>query len=340
MSRGSLNSIRATAGGNRRRGGGRHGLGWLGVLGSALLSLVFPTAGSEAAIRFKRTGEATLGGADSLAGHREICELERNRVWVMIEGQGDCIAYYASGSLRGASSAVIYFEGDIPSSYQRDRERLGGHLATMRTALDTLARAHKMPFVLLARPGTFGSTGSHTERRKLREYLVMREAVRGVSFRYGIGRLALAGQSGGGTIVGALLTLGLEGVTCAAPASGGYDLTAMLDWHSQRQGRHPHHREHPAALADNMNVMDRVGNVRADPARRIFIIGDTRDTVSPFEQQRRFAAALKSLGHHAEVIEAQGTGPDRHGLSMTSLKAAALCASGASDADIRRVVRP
>lgn len=307
------------------------------VLG-ALVALVLPAllATAEAAIRFKRSGEATLGGADALAGVREACEIDGRHVWVEVEGRGECIAFYATSGIDTSGRAVLYFEGDIPPSYRRDTQKLNGHLKAMRQALEILAKTHRIPYALVARPGTFGSTGSHADRRKDREALVMREAVAAIQRQHGLKEVSLAGQSGGATLAGALLTLGLTKVRCAVPASGGFDLVAMLDWHAQKQGLVGSHREHPASLAGSFDVIDRIGGVVHDPARRIYVIGDVEDKVTPFAQQRRFAEGLVARGHHAQLIQATGSGPERHGLALTSLKIAGLCATGAPDDEIRK----
>lgn len=302
----------------------------------AVLVVLLASPALEAAIRFKRSGEETLGGADALAGVQAACEIGGHHVWVDVESRGECIAFYPAPGLEGASHAVFYFEGDIPPDYRRDPAKLGAHLSSMRRALEKLTATYRIPYVFVARPGTFGSTGSHADRRKNREPLVMRDAVDAIRRRYGLRFVSLAGQSGGATIAGALLTLGLADVRCVAPASGGFDLHAMLDWHAQRQGIVGGHREHPASLAGSFNVMDGISAIAQDRERRIFVIGDAADKVTPFAQQRRFAERLKHQGHHAELVEATGNGPERHGLSLTSLKIAGLCASGASDADIRR----
>lgn len=305
---------------------------------AVLLTLVGWFSSVEAAIRFKRTGEATLGGADALAGVQGACEIDRRHVWVEVEGRGDCVAFYPTGGLEKAKQAVLYFEGDIPPDYRKNSPKLQGHLTSLRRTLEMLAKAYKVPYVLVARPGTFGSTGSHADRRKVREYLVMRAAVDAIREKFGLDRIALAGQSGGATIAGALLTLGLRRVTCATPGSGGYDLAAMLDWHASRQGLVAFHREHPAALSESFNVMDRIGGVERDTLRRIFVIGDEADKVTPFAQQKRFADQLKAAGHHAELLQAKGSGTENHGLAFTSLKIAGLCATGATDDEIRRAI--
>lgn len=321
----------------RADGSVRRGLLNVTLVLALLLLLAAP---ASAAIRFKRSGEATLGGADALAGVPEACEIGRKHVWVEVEGRGDCIAFYATRNLSNARQAVLFFEGDIPPSYRRDSAKLRQHLSSLQRTLETLDATYRVPYVLVARPGTFGSTGDHSDRRKDREYLVMRAAVDAIRERFRLDHVSLTGQSGGATIVGALLVLGISGVKCAVPASGGYDLTAMLDWHADRQGIVVGiHREHPASLSGSFNVMDRLDDVRSDRARRVFVLGDPRDQVTPFAQQQRFAAGLQSAGHHAELVEGSARGPEHHGLTFVGLRLAGLCATGASDADVRRAAK-
>ncbi|MGE0765618.1 MAG: alpha/beta hydrolase family protein [Hyphomicrobiaceae bacterium] len=319
--------------GNRRTG---RRLLCLVLAASLLLSFVQP---GGTAIRFKRSGEATLGGADALAALPDACEVGRNHLWVEVDGRGECIAFYATQDPRRAKQAILFFEGDIPPGYNRDGRKLKQHLASLRRSLEMLSAAFHVPYVLVARPGTFGSTGNHGERRRDREYLVARAAVDAMRERFDLPVISLAGQSGGATIVGALLALGISGVKCAVPASGGYDLTAMLDWHAKRQGVIGAHRENPATLFGSFNVMDHLDGVRADPGRRVYVLGDPRDQVTPFPQQRRFVERLKAAGHQAELVEGEARGPDRHGLAFTALKLAGLCATGASDAEIRRAAK-
>ncbi len=314
----------------------------LAIIAGLAALLLWPTL-ADAAIRFKRTGEATLGGVDALAEQREACEYGQGHIWVSVDGRGDCVAYYPTSDLARpgakADQAIIFFEGDVPSSYRQDRAKLAGHLTSIRRVLDVLAQTYKLPYIMIARPGTFGSTGNHADRRKVREYLVMNAAIDQLRAKYGLTHISLAGQSGGATIAAALLTLGRTDVRCAAPASGAYDLTVMLDWHAERLGLGASHREHPARLAGDFNVMDQVPGIKRDAQRRVFVIGDTGDKVTPFTQQRSFAEQVRAAGHKAEMLEAEAAGPDQHGLTLISLRVAGLCASGGSDADIRRLAR-
>ena len=55
----------------------------------------------------------------------------------------------------------------------------------------------------------------------------MNAAVDMIKERYKIGRLAVAGQSGGGSVVASLLSLGRRDIACAAPASGALDIGGL-----------------------------------------------------------------------------------------------------------------
>ncbi len=81
--------------------------------------------------------------------------------------------------------------------------------------------------------------------------------------------------------------------------------------------------------------MDHLKDVKVEARRRIFIVGDEADQVTPFVQQKAFAEALATNGHHARLIAAKGNGKDHHGLTVAALRAAGQCAGGASDEAIR-----
>ena len=322
----------------RGHGSGGRGFGPAAQILALLIAVLGSALPGEAAIRAKRSGIDTLGGDDALAGVKLACEVGGGRVWVSVDDQGECVAFDIAGKVAAGGPAVIYFEGDVPTSFRRHPRRLAGHLASLHAAMAALARDYRVPYIFIARPGTFGSTGNHANRRKTREYQIMNAAVEAVRARYRLGRLALAGQSGGATIVAALLTLGIADVACAAPSSGGFDLAAMLDAHAARQGGTALHREHPALLAGLYNVMDHVGAIKADPQRRILAIGDPKDLVTPIQQQRRFVEVLRAGGHRAEVLEGHGRGADHHGLGHVALGVAGLCLTGGSDQRIRELV--
>ena len=177
----------------------------------------------------------------------------------------------------------------------RDEAKLKAHLDRLRQALDHYARIYRVPYIFIARPGTFSSTGAHQERRGVREVHVLNAALDRFRARHRIERVTLTGQSGGATVAAALLTLGRTDVDCATPASGGYDLPGLLEWHAEKQGRDGSHRSFPAILSKLFNVMDHIDGIRPSPKRRIFVIG-YRDQVTPFVLQQKFAQQVRPPG--------------------------------------------
>ena len=84
--------------------------------------------------------------------------------------------------------------------------------------------------------------------------------------------------------------------------------------------------------------MHEVGNLNRFPDRRSFVIGDPQDAISPYLEQTAWADKLAALGHRSLLIEAHGNGEKHHGLAAAALTAAAGCAKGLSDGEIRTQV--
>jgi hypothetical protein len=240
---------------------------------------------------------------------RSACALMKHAVWVEHAHGTECIRYYASLDLQGAKQAVFYFHGDrldgarpANSTYRDNSVR-----AQLRSA-NVQAKRFGVPFVMVARPGVYGSSGRHGERRHAKEFHSLNAALDAIKARHGIQSVVLTGQSGGGTVVGALLTLGREDVSCAVGTSGPYETLAH------------------------------VGAIHTDPRRRVFIIGDPRDQQTPFPQQREFAERVRRAGHSVTLVEAQAGGRAFHDLRSAAYLAAALCAKGAATDQIVKAV--
>lgn len=315
----------------------------LAAVMTALCIMLPPSA--DAVVRYRRSGAATMGAPDAIAGSREFCEVctrcqgGAQYAWAGFEDGAECIAYYPTSGMDKARTAVLFFDGDVPGGYHFDEVRMQSHLSAMRRFLDLLSRTYDVPFAYVARPGTFGSTGNHRKRRGIAEYQALAGAADRIRERHDISRLVLAGQSGGATAIAAMLALGLSDVACAVPASGGYDLEGMIDWHAKKRGLDAGARRRPMFGGSGFNVMEHVGEVPKDGRRRIFILGDVEDKVTPFTYQKAYAQRLQEAGHHAVLVEARAQGGDRHGLTATALRMAGLCATGKSDETVREVAR-
>lgn len=275
---------------------------------------------AAAAVCAAQPGDEVFSENELLAGKsidRAACAGMPHAVWVEHAHGTECIRYYASRGLQGARIAVFYFHGDVTDGQRVVNYRSASLAAQLRIAA-SYARRFGVPFVLVARPGAYGSSGSHAARRRPKEFHSLNAALDAIRARHEIEQVALAGQSGGATSVGALLTLGRTDVSCAAGASGGY---AVLELAAQRRLS--------ARYADAYDVIQHTGSIRPDPRRRIFIIGDPLDKQTLFPQQREFAERIARAGHQVTLIESRGRGNRQHGLREEGLIAASLCAKGA-----------
>ena len=136
----------------------------------------------------------------------------------------------------------------------------------------------------------------------------MNAAVDAIKAKHRIREVILAGQSGGATSVGALLTLGRTDVRCAAATSGGYDVIGRGNYVYQTR-----HLGRPGCdttlYCDAYHVIDFTGGVKPDPSRRIFIIGDPLDSATPFRFQKAFAEKLEQAGHSGRWWKGRRKGP-------------------------------
>ncbi len=262
---------------------------------------------------------------------RTECQAKPQRLWVIAEGFGECIAYIASSTEASGATAVIFFEGDFPddTTAKDDADTVANYQRRSRE----LAERFAVPVLVVARPGIMGSSGSHIKGGQKQEALAMNAAVDALRQRFGLSRLVLAGQSGGARVAAQLLVLGRTDVACAVLGSGAYDLPTLVGGGSVRTnifGDAPRRYLVPMQSADEI--------VRSS-GRRVFVIGDPRDTRTPFVQQNAWGEKLQSLGHHAVVMKASGSGPEHHGMNAVALQVAGMCAAGKSDAEIQAWVR-
>lgn len=257
---------------------------------------------------------------------RQECLAQKNRLWVVVDGLPDCIAYHAPERQGDGSTAVIFFEGDVPEKERQAFDRDAPQL--YRRLSQEVADQFKVPVYVIGRPGLMGSSGFHIAGGQRDEAYVMDAAVTELKREAGLRRLALAGQSGGARIAAQLMTLGRTDIACAAMGSGYYGLPLLVGGQTVRTnifGTTPRRYLVP---------MDHVTQVVNARDRRAFIIGDVKDTRTPFPQQEAWAKALADASHHAVLVRANGSGPENHGLGRVALEAAGRCAAGQSDRDI------
>ncbi|MDX3927488.1 MAG: alpha/beta hydrolase [Shinella sp.] len=270
----------------------------------------------------------------------EQCAKVPDGLWVEADGGGDCIRYYAAGlDEDGASKILVYFSGDvilrtsggmrfISASY--GEQSPDGILADMARWSGQAG----LPAIYVARPGTFGSSGSHAMRRHPREVALLDGALDLLKDRYGISSFILAGQSGGGHIVASLLNRRRD-VAAAVISSGLVSVRQVTDYWDRRRKVPDWFLYDVKAYYDPIGEVDRI---RKDSPPQIYVISDPEDHVVPFASQLRYVRRLRAAGFSPQHVYAHAPDANRHALARNARLAAAMIARGMATKDIRRAL--
>ncbi|MBY6260502.1 alpha/beta hydrolase [Azospirillum sp. 412522] len=267
---------------------------------------------------------ATVAAGKSVT--RERCaELEalETASWVEVDGRGECLRYYAAGLKPGANPIVAaWMHGDIMGSKpDRIGHQEGLSVAGMIEQERRLSDRFGVPFLFLARPGAYGSSGKFWALRHTpREAALMSAHLDLLKKRYGIRKWSLGGHSAGGTLTAEFLARRTD-LQCAVISSGASAYEAYLTAHNVAARLNK-----PGTWFDPYRSLDRIPK---DPARRIFVIGDPRETNVLFRTQRLYFDGLAARGHAAWLVPLERARPPRfHGLVDFGETAVGLCAQG------------
>jgi pimeloyl-ACP methyl ester carboxylesterase len=177
---------------------------------------------------------------------RANCPDRRGYLWVQpVEGPA-CIRYFASDEIDGARVAIVQFSGDRDGVMDQPPTRIPGNTEALRTLDAQRSRDRAgVPWIFMARPGTYGSSGDHRRRREPVEFHALDAALDALMQRHQLQRIVILGHSGGATAGAALLTMGRTRVACAVLTSGAYGLLERARMLGMSKGRpHRHHRQH------------------------------------------------------------------------------------------------
>lgn len=260
--------------------------------------------------------------AHSLTLSAAQCQSTPHAVWVETSQGSECIRYFPAGLQTHATQAVLYFHGD------RHRNALDkiadNRLSDQLGKASRRAQKYALPWIRVARPGLYGSSGDHRQRRLPKEFYTLKAAADTIRARHQIDQITLLGHSGGGAVVIALLTLGFD-TRCAVTTSGSF---AVITETEQKR------RDPSSSYYRNPLPVNRIGNIPARPDRRIFLLADPRDATVPFRVQRELADQLTAAGHAVTLITVAGQPPDHHLLGEVGDQVAAWCTQGMSTSDI------
>lgn len=259
---------------------------------------------------------------------RSTCPVATGAVWAEYDSGEDCIRYFAAGKVENAPAAIIYFRGDRDRAARRNPKDIRNNTAKAQQAVaDRMAKKAGLPVIVVERPGTFGSSGSHFDRRRAREFLALNAALDEIRDRYHIGQFVVYGHSGGATAGAALLTMGRTDISCAVLTSGAYSLLERAQMLEKRSGKKQHDQRNYEKYGDVYDPLDHLEGIVHDPKRRIFVIGNEKDSVTPFVLQKKFADRVSQAGHDVRLVNHAATAPKFHHLKDSiGLTTAARCA--------------
>lgn len=256
------------------------------------------------------------------------CPNAPSYLWVDGDAGPACIRYFAAGQLEKAEVLIVQFYGDRDKSLRQAPEAIENNtLLAQQVHAEKQAAMSGRPWVVMARPGTYGSSGDHRQRRYKEEYVVLGQALDELKRRYGVKKLVLLGHSGGATVIASLLTMGRDDIQCAVMSSGTYNYMARnILWRMKRH-RSLDFNAVSQRIFDRYDPVFHVQGVVPDETRQLYIVGDPRDTNTPFHLQVQFAWMLRGYGHHVDVVEMEGKAPSYHNLLGSGLRQlAARCA--------------
>jgi pimeloyl-ACP methyl ester carboxylesterase len=278
-------------------------------------------------------GDGTFSGAQLVSGSfsdEEQCARIPRAAWVVVDGRGDCIRYYAINIGEGRIPALaVYIHGDRLENRTTDLAPPEGYVsygpAGIERDLRIWAEGSRVPFLFVARPGTHGSSGDHKQRRRAREALLVNGALEAIKRRHGVERFHIAGHSGGGHVLASLLNMRRD-IACAAISAGVVAVHERLQLVNRVADF--------TGYADYYDPVAHIDGIRRDPPPRIFVIADRGDKRVAYAIQALYVRRLKEIGLDPVLFHGIGRGGNRHGLSYLSLPVALKCADGAPTRDI------
>jgi hypothetical protein len=285
-----------------------------------LLTAASPAGAFFGRIEFTKEGDfsenAITRGVKATQGQ---CLEVDNGLWVAAKGiDSECIRYWAGGlSAEKNQRVMVFFHGDIwigPGKTSKN------YLELTQEKLAQLAESmHKqlgVPYVLIGRPGTHGSSGDHMQRRREQESRQINAALDALKQKWGIQEFVIAGQSGGGHVTAALLTMRND-IICAVPTSA--PSSPSIRWRLRGLNRDT------TGYTDSYEPTEKLNKSMMHPNLRVFMVGDPEDANVLWPSQIVLAEKLTTQNIPVEVIKATGVGSERHGLSNSSRKVGSWC---------------
>jgi len=297
------------------------------VLFGALVATtcLWPSIGRAEIIKFKDMRRGTTATASECAAHPYA-------VWVTAYGRGICMRYYFSDAGGSGKQATIFLNGDkpgtMPGQMVKPEEVKDTDTDVMERRVREISRTMDQPAIYMARMGLDGSSGHHAQRRTKLELHVTNAAIDAIKRRHGFTDLNMYGQSGGASLVGALLSMRTD-INCAVPGSG--RLVANANAIKRNNST-----TDPALHI--MNPYDGIPVIVQRSRAKIMVVTDPRDEAVTRDHQDPFVHSLLRAGRQVEQYYVNASDPKHHGVAKYALAVTRECVRGSTHDQIARVL--
>jgi dienelactone hydrolase len=277
----------------------------------------------------------------ALLGNKTVskaeCDADPPAVFVTVDGDEACIRYRMADESGGTSkSATFYIHDDkivtadgINFKAVPKYENVSPY-SIWREA-SRASRISRSPFIHLARPGVFGSSGSaRTYANTKREVKLLDAAIDAIKREQGFDRIGLAGHSRSGAIV-ATLAAQRSDVRCAAASSS--FLAVKNFW----LGRNPDYNTFDLIRLND--PIDALAKETLNRDLRFFYVSDKLAETLNVPSEESYFSLAAAKGFPVTRIEADAPDPDHHYLYEQALWAVSGCMDGRPTEDISALVR-
>jgi hypothetical protein len=301
------------------------------LVASVVANAASPSHAAEGRVEFAPEGDfSETAIRRGVKATKTQCEGLHNAVWVSTPDHGEeCLKYWTAGFPGSvAGRAVVFFHGDV---WVGPGKTSKGYLRTSEWSIqrdaEKWSRMLGAPYVFFGRPGAFGSSGDHMQRRREGESILISAALDLIKDRLKIKEFVIAGQSGGGHVTSALLTRRAD-IICAVPTSA--PSSPRVRWLIKGL------KKDTTGYGDSYEPAEHLGNARVHEKLRVFVLGDPDDANVVWPSQTAMADSLKAKGIPVETLHGKGTGPDSHSLSDSARIVASWCYQDLSTEGILR----
>jgi hypothetical protein len=246
---------------------------------------------------------------------------EPGRIWIDLDGERECLRFYGRMVETPTAPPLIFLEGDVlertshlDPDWTVPLRYLQGSPFLMQAEAEQFAIASGRTFVNLARPGTYGSSGNHLQRRREREVALVDAALDLLKAAFGWTSIDLAGLSGGGHLVGALIARRSD-IRCAVIASG----NVAVRKRNQERGM----TVDATGYDDFVDPIELVSEVATHPPKNVIVLTDPQDLLVSAAVQSAYVEALRNVGVAVDHRFVPALDPRHHILRLPAMLAAA-----------------